>query len=151
MKSGENKNKNRAWCREESNNAIWDYAWAHLVCVWFSCPCFRDGISPKKRTIAPDNGHFSAVRPQVIQPCTTFLFAVHAYYGRFCARERTVGTRLPIFHRYASLSWSPCASFIWAVRAPCLFSSVMLGVLNTNEILVWWYKWAHPMYHVAFK
>ena len=34
------------------------------VCVcFFLCPCFRNGVSPNKRTMAPVYGHFSTVMP----------------------------------------------------------------------------------------
>ena len=57
---------------------------------FFLFPFFRDGISPKKRTMAPTYGHFPAVMPYIMVAMRHLFVSFMLILVGFCAKERTM-------------------------------------------------------------
>ena len=58
---------------------------------FFSCPCFRNGIDPKKRSMAPGCAHFPTVIPQVMVAMRHLLGGM-LVFRRMCPKERDTPT-----------------------------------------------------------
>ena len=68
-----------------------------------------------------------------------FFFAVHAYFGRFCAKEPSIMVAgYANFSPLCHVMWSPCAEFVWAVHLTVFTANY--GNRGAHE------KWARSRY-----